>query len=386
MKFATRLSNLPPYLFVEVNKRLAAKRAEGMDVLDFGMGDPDVPTPANLLDTMCEAIHHHDQMRYPNYFGMPKMRQAISDWYRRRFGVTLDRDREVLPLIGSKEGIAHMAVAMLDPGEIALVPDPGYPAYQFGTLLADGVPYMMPLLEKNGFLPDLDAIPAHIAEKAVIMWLNYPNNPTGATCDMNYLEQVVAFARKHDIGLCFDNAYSEIYYDDYCPPSILQIPGAKEVAVEFNSLSKAYSLAGARIGMVVGNERMIEALGRVKSNIDSGIFNAVQTTAIAALEGDQSWMPARNAIYQRRRDLLVPALCKLGLEVQSPKASLYLWGKVPKGYNSWDFSFGLLDRTGVFFTPGSGFGPSGEGYFRLSLTVPDALVEQALLRLEKVRF
>lgn len=385
MKFANRISNLPPYLFAELNKSVNARRMAGIDVINFGIGDPDIPAPTTLLDDLAMQVRDPKNMAYPNYYGLPEMRRAISEWYKRRFNVDLDPDSETLPLIGSKEGIANLATAMLDPGEIALIPSPCYPVYQTSTLLVDGIPHLMPCTSANDFLPDLSAIPAKVAEQAAVMWLNYPNNPTGATVNLDFFQQVVEFAHQYDILIAHDNPYSDIYYDDYCPPSILQADGAKEVAVEFNSLSKTYSFAGARIGMVVGNARVVEALGRVKSNIDSGVFTAVQHTAIKALTGDQSWIPARNKIYERRRDVLFEALGKAGLACRKPQASLYLWGEVPKGYTSMDFAFYMLDEIGVFVTPGSGFGKYGESYFRMSLTVADAQVDDAVERLARLR-
>ncbi|PZS02883.1 MAG: LL-diaminopimelate aminotransferase [Candidatus Chloroheliales bacterium] len=385
MKFATRISNLPPYLFAELNKSVNARRKAGIDVINFGIGDPDVPPPSFILDSLSMEVRDPKNMAYPNYYGLPETRQAIADWYKRRFLVSLEPDTEVLPLIGSKEGIANLATAMLDPGDIALVPSPGYPVYQLGTLLVDGISQIMPCTEATDYLPDFDAIPPQIAEQARVMWLNYPNNPTGATVDLDFFKRAVEYAHRYDILIAHDNPYSDIYFDDYCPPSVLQVDGAKEVAVEFNSLSKTYSMAGARIGMVVGNARVVEALGRVKSNIDSGVFTAVQRTAIKALSSDQSWIPQRNKIYERRRDVLVEALCHAGLPCRKPRASLYLWGKVPRGFTSMDFAFHLLDEIGVFVTPGSGFGGCGEGHFRMSLTVADQQVDDAVERLSRLR-
>lgn len=385
VKFANRISNLPPYLFAELNKSVNARRMAGIDVINFGIGDPDVPPPSFILDSLSLEVHDPRNMAYPNYYGLPEMRRAIAEWYKGRFNVALDPDHETLPLIGSKEGIANLATAMLDPGDIALVPSPGYPVYQLGTLLVDGVSYLMPCTEATDYLPDFDAIPPRIAEQARVLWLNYPNNPTGATVGLDFFKRAVEYAHRYDILIAHDNPYSDIYFDDYCPPSILQVDGAKEVAVEFNSLSKTYSMAGARIGMVVGNARVVEALGRVKSNIDSGVFTAVQCTAIKALTSDQSWIPQRNKIYERRRDVLVAALCKAELPVRKPKASLYLWGKVPQGFTAMEFAFHLLDEIGVFVTPGSGFGEYGEGHFRMSLTVADQQVDDAVQRLARLK-
>ena len=308
MKFANRVSQLPPYVFATLAQRIAARRAQGDHVINFGMGDPDLPMPDFLVEALCRAAHDPATHRYPSYFGLPALREAISAWYRRRFGVSLDPITEVLPLIGSKEGIANIALAFCDPGEITLVPDPGYPVYRYGTIMADGQVYPVPLRAERGWLPDLAAIPREICEQANLLWLNYPNNPTGATADLAFFAEAVTFARRYDMIICHDNPYSEISYDGYQPRSILQVPEARDVAVEFNSLSKTYNMAGARVGMVVGNPQVIEALSRIKSNIDSGLPTMLQQTAITALTGDQGWIAERNQIYQRRRDLLCQAL------------------------------------------------------------------------------
>jgi LL-diaminopimelate aminotransferase len=306
----------------------------------------------------------------------------MARWYGRRFGVNLDPSTEILPLIGSKEGIAHIATCFIDPGDIALVPDPGYPVYAVGTLLMGGEPYYLPLTEENEFLPDLDAVPDAIANRAKVLWLNYPNNPTGAVADIEFFERAVKFARKHDIAILHDGPYSEVAYDGYSPVSFLQAEGAKEVGVEFHSLSKSYNMTGWRIGMAAGNARIIDALMRVKSNLDSGIPQAIQQMAITAIEGPQDVIPEHNAIYQRRRDRLVRALSKLGLRLVPPRASLYLWARVPEKMTSVQFATRLLDEAGVVVTPGNGYGPTGEGYVRLSLTVPDNQIEEAVRRME----
>jgi LL-diaminopimelate aminotransferase len=323
--------------------------------------------------------------RYPDYYGLAELRRALASWYAGRFGVELDPDREVLPLIGSKEGIAHVAIALIDPGDVALVPSPAYPVFEIGTMLAGGEVYLMPLRPENDFLPNLEAIPDAVADRARVLWINYPNNPTSAVAGPEFFERAVHYARKHDLVVLHDNAYSEVYYDGYRPGSFLQVPGAKNLGVEFHSLSKSYNMTGWRIGMVVGNAEVIEALGRVKTNVDSGIFQAVQYAGIRALTGDQSWIPDRNAIYQRRRDMLIDALQRLGIKVARPRASLYLWGHVPEGYSSLDFSMKLLDEIAVWVTPGVGFGQHGEGFFRVSLTTPDDRVRQAVERLGQLR-
>ncbi|MBI2862896.1 MAG: LL-diaminopimelate aminotransferase [Chloroflexi bacterium] len=386
MRTARRIANLPPYLFAEIDRRIAEKRAQGVDVISMGIGDPDIPTPAHIVEALCEAARDPVNHRYPDYFGMVQLRQAIAGWYERRFQVELDPDREVLPLIGSKEGIGHIALCLLDARDLVLVPDPGYPVYQVGSLLAGAEVYPLPLRAERGFLPDLNAIPREVAERARAMWLNYPNNPTAALASTDFFSEVVDFARLYDIVVLHDNAYSEVSYDGYHPPSFLQVPGAKETGIEFHSLSKTYNMTGWRIGMAVGNRQVIEALGRVKTNLDSGIFQAIQIAGIRALTGPQDWLAERNAVYQRRRDRLVAVLTGMGLEAQPCKASLYLWVPAPRGYSSMEFAVMLLDEAGVVVTPGVGFGKHGEGYFRISLTTPDDRVERALARLRALHF
>lgn len=382
---ASRIANLPPYLFAEADRRIAAKRAAGFDVVSLGIGDPDLPTPASIVEELKRTAEIPVNHRYPEYYGLSELRQAIANWYQKRFGVELHPDNEVVPLIGSKEGIFHIALGFIDPGDAALVPDPAYPVYGIGTLLAGGTPHMMPLLQENGFLPDLDSIPASVLEKARILWINYPNNPTSAVAPWEFYEKVVAFARKHNLLVCADNAYSDVSYDGYQAPSFLQLPGAKEIGVEFHSLSKTYNMTGWRIGMMVGNASAVSALGKVKTNVDSGIFQAVQYAGIVALNEDQSWLAERNQIYQRRRDFVLSVLKEIGIEAPTPKASLYIWATVPKGYTSLEFSLKLLDELAVWVTPGVGFGPSGEGWFRISLTTPDHRLDEAMQRLKALK-
>ena len=381
MKVARRIENLPPYLFVEITKKIAAKRAKGEEVISFAIGDPDIPTPSHIIDKLIQAARDPVNHRYPESEGLPELRKAIAEWYQKRFGVTLDPDKEVLPLLGAKEGIAHIALCFIDPGDVALVPDPAYPVYAIGTLLAGGESYYLPLTEKNNFLPDYASIPQDILKKAKLLWINYPNNPTGAIADIDFFKRTVEFAKQHNIGVCHDGPYTEVAYDGYKPVSFLQADGAKEVGVEFHSLSKSYNMTGWRIGMVVGNAEMVNALKTVKSNVDSGIPQAIQLAAIAALRGPQDCIEQHNAIYQRRRDLVVETLNKLGLEAKSPKASLYVWAKVPPGYNSADFATDLLEQVGVVVTPGLGYGKSGEGYIRMSLTISDAGLVKGLSKL-----
>ena len=382
MQFARRIEKLPAYLFAEISKKIAEKRAQGVDVISFAIGDPDLPTPDHILDALAEASRDPANHRYPESEGLPELRQAIARWYERRFGVTVDPDKEVLPLIGSKEGIGHIAFCFIDPGDIALIPDPGYPVYSVGALLAGGEPYFLPLTDENDFLPDLNSIPEEVARRAKLLWLNYPNNPTGAVAGLEFFEQAVAFAGKHGLAVLHDGPYSEVAFDGYRPVSFLQAEGAKEVGVEFHSLSKSYNMTGWRIAMAAGNPEIINALMRLKSNLDSGIPQAIQRMAIEALDGPQDCIPEHNRIYERRRDRLVSALTALGLRLRPPKASLYLWARVPEGMTSVQLATRLLDEAGVVVTPGIGYGPSGEGYIRLSLTIPDDRLEEGVRRME----
>ncbi len=381
MKTARRIENLPPYLFVTISRKIAEKRARGEEVVSFGIGDPDLPTPPRVIDKLCQAARDPANHRYPESEGLPELRRAIAQWYQQRFDVILNPDSEVLPLIGSKEGIGHIAWCMLNPGDIALVPDPAYPVYSICTTLADATPYYLPLTSDKGFLPDLDAIPQDVLDQAKLLWISYPNNPTGATADLAFFDKIVAFAKAHDIAVCHDGPYTEVAYEGYQPPSFLQAAGAKEVGIEFHSLSKSYNMTGWRIGMAVGNAMMIDALKRFKSNLDSGVPQAIQLAAIEALLGSQEEITRHNGIYQRRRDLVVETLRDMGLEVEMPKASLYVWAKVPKGFTSESFASELLDQVGVVVTPGTGYGKNGEGYVRLSLTLSDASLVKGLSKL-----
>ncbi len=382
MKLAKRVEALPPYLFAEISKKIAAKRAEGVDIITFGIGDPDLPTPRHILDALHQASEEPVNHRYPESEGLPELRQSISDWYERRFEVKFDPQKETLPLIGSKEGIGHIALCFIDPGDIALVPDPGYPVYEIGTMFAGGSSYKLDCTRESGWKPNFDAIPADVAEKAKIIWLNYPNNPTGAVADFDFFERAVHWAKKYDVAILHDNPYCDVAYDGYKPISIFQVPGARDVAVEFNSWSKIYNMTGWRIGMVVGNPLMVDALMRVKSNIDSGIPQAIQKMAIEAVYGPQDCIDEHNTIYQRRRDRMVEVLRLAGLDVETPKASLYVWAKLPDGVTSADYAARLIDETGVVVTPGRGYGLNGEGYIRLSVTTPDDQMEEGLRRIE----
>jgi len=381
MKIARRIENLKPYLFVDIIKKIAEREAKGEEIVSFAIGDPDIPTPQHIIDRLCQAAQDPANHRYPASAGLPELHQAIAAWYQKRFGVSLDPETEVLPLIGSKEGIGHIAFCLIDPGDTALVPDPGYPVYAIGTQLAGGRPYYLNLRESNGFLPSFNGIREDILKKSRVLWLNYPNNPTGAVADLDFFKRAVEFAGKNDIVICHDGPYSEVAFDGYEPPSLMQAEGAKEVGVEFHSFSKSYNMTGWRIGMVVGNARVVAALRTLKSNLDSGIPQAIQHMAIEALKGPQDCISEHNTTYQRRRDLICEVLENIGLHVTVPKASLYIWARVPEGYNSVDFTNDLLDQVGVAVTPGAGYGRSGEGYVRLSLTIPDASLVKGLSRL-----
>ncbi len=382
MKIARRIAELKPYLFVEINKKIAAKKARGEEVISFAIGDPDMPTPQHIINKLCEQARDHANHRYPESEGLPELHQAIAGWYQRRFGVALDPATEVLPLIGSKEGIGHLAFCYIDPGDVALVPDPAYPVYAIGTELAGGRAYYLPLREENGFLPDFGKIPGDVLDKAKLLWLDYPNNPTGAVAELDFFQRAVAFAKEHDILVCHDGPYSEVAYDGYQPVSMMQADGARDSGVEFHSLSKSYNMTGWRVGMVVGNARAVGALRTLKSNLDSGIPQAIQYMAIEALTSpSQDCIAEHNNTYQRRRDLICEVLSNIGLKVTIPRASLYVWAGVPGGYNSVDFTADLLDQVGVAVTPGVGYGRSGEGYVRLSLTIPDAALVKGLSRL-----
>jgi LL-diaminopimelate aminotransferase len=381
MEIAKRVADLSPYLFVEISKKIAERKAKGEEVISFAIGDPDMPTPENIIRKLCQTAKDTRNHRYPETEGLPELRQAIAGWYQKRFGVSLDPDKEVLPLIGSKEGIGHIAWCHINPGDIALVPDPAYPVYTISTGLAGGESYCMPLTAQHNFLPNLKAIPQEIAKKAKLLWLNYPNNPTTATADISFFETVVQFAEKYNIAVCHDGPYSEIAFDGYKPVSFLEANGAKGIGVEFHSLSKSYNMAGWRIGMVVGNADMVGALKTFKSNLDSGIPQAIQYAAVEALNGPQGIIQKNNEIYQRRRDLIIETLEDIGLKATAPQASLYIWAKVPRGYTSLEFAADLLEKCGVVVTPGTGYGKHGESYVRLSLTVSDAGLVKGLNKL-----
>lgn len=382
---ATRMARIPPYLFAEIDRTVAAKRAAGIDVIALDVGDPDLPTPDAVVDAGIAAMRDPANHRYASYYGLRDLRVAMAEWYGRRFGVGLDPDTEVLPLLGSKDGIAHLPVALIDPGDVVLCPDPGYPVYVTGAIMADGEPVGLPLRAENGFLPDLGAIPEEVARRARLLWLNYPNNPTAAVAPRAFFEEAVAFCARHGIVLAHDAPYTEISFDGYRAPSLLEVEGARGLGIEFHSLSKTYNMTGWRVGMAVGNADLVRLLGQVKTNIDSGIFQAVQRAAITALAEPAAAVEARNLRLRERQRLVVDALRSIGIEASLPAATFYVWSRVPDGEDSISFAGRVLDEVGVNVTPGVGFGAGGEGWFRVSVTVPDARVAEACERLRRLR-
>ncbi len=386
IEVAARIKTLPPYLFAAIDKMKQEAIARGVDIINLGIGDPDLPTPAPIIDSLAKAAKDPTHHQYPSYEGMLSFRKAVAGWYKRRFNVTLDPTNEVLTLIGSKEGIGHIHLAFVDPGDIVLVPSPGYPVYPVGTGFSGGVSHIMPLTKANGFLPDLNAIPKDVARKAKLMWLNSPNNPTSVIMTKDYFKRAIEFAQDNQIIICHDAAYSEIYYDGQRPASFMEVEGAKDVGVEFHSLSKTYNMTGWRLGFVVGNKDVLAGLGKVKSNLDSGCFEAVQEAGITALGLDDSVTDGIRTIYQERRDTLIPGLKQLGLEVDAPPAAFYIWVTVPKGYTSTSFTAHLLEKTGIVTTPGNGFGAPGEGYIRMTVCTTKERLAEAVERIKKVGF
>ena len=379
-----RLDKLPPYLFLEIDKAKRKARQEGRDIIDLGIGDPDQPTPGHIVEKLYEAAKDPANHHYALDQGLPKLRQAIALWYKNRFNVGLNPETEILPLIGSKEGITHLPLAFLNPGDYALLPDPCYPPYKGGVILAGAKPYPLPLKEENSFLPDFAKIPLDIRKKAKLIYVNYPNNPTSAVCGKNFYESLGEFARKNKIAVVSDLAYSEIAFDGFKPMSLLEVEGVKETAIEFHSLSKTYNMTGWRIGWACGNAKLISALAKVKANIDSGIFTAIQLAGIAALEGPQDFIKEMCKVYQERRDALVGGLRSLGWKVNPPKATFYVWVKIPKNTDSIKFAAILLAKADIVVTPGIGFGKYGEGYVRFALTQPLGRMHEAIQRLKKV--
>jgi LL-diaminopimelate aminotransferase len=382
MQFAKRLEKIPPYLFAEIDRKRDEMVTKGVDIINMGVGDPDRPTPAHIVKAMHEAVDDASTHNYPPYQGTKEFREAAVRWMEQRFGVMdLNATTEVVSSIGSKEAIHNTFLAFVEPGDYTLIPDPAYPVYRTSTIFAGGESHTMPLLAERGFLPDLTAIPEEVARKAKLLWINYPNNPTGALATLDFFAELVAYCQHYDILLCHDHAYSEMAYDGYKPPSVLQVPGAKEIAIEFHSLSKSYNMTGWRVGFVVGNARGIKGLGQVKTNIDSGVFKAVQQAAIAAFSTTEADLHKVMAVYQNRRDIIVNGLRSLGWPIEAPKATLYVWAPVPKGYDSTEFVTLLLEKCGIIVPPGNGYGASGEGFFRIALTVADQRMQEAIQRM-----
>ncbi len=386
MRFSRRMDGLPPYLFAEIERKIAEKRKQGVDVISLGIGDPDMPTPPHIVAEMQRQVADAANHQYPTNRGTDEFREAVAAFYRRRFGVELDPETEVFPLLGAKEGIAHICFNFLDEGDVCLSADPGYPVYTSGPVLAGGEPYPMPLVPEAGFQPDLGAIPEEKLARAKMLFCNYPNNPTGAVIGEgdDFFARLVEFGRENEVAIIHDNAYSEITFDGYVAPSFLETPGAKEVGVELFSLSKTYNMTGWRIGAVVGNAEIISQYWTLKSNMDSGMFAALQKTAAFALTESQECVREMCEIYRRRRDLVVATLRELGIAVEPPRGTIYIWFPVPDGYTSASFAEAVLEQCGVVVPPGSGYGPSGEGYVRISLTAPDERIREALARMEEL--
>lgn len=384
-KLSKNLSKLPKYLFAEIDELKSETIAKGVDIIDLSIGDPDIPTPQPIIEALYEAAKDPSNHKYPSYAGMLEFRKAVSEWFYRRFSVEFDPKSEIVALIGSKEGIAHIHWAFLEPGDVSLVPDPGYPVYNAATIIAGATPYKIPLKEENNFFPDVESIPYEVIRKSKMMFINYPNNPTSATAKHEQLEKIVWFARKNDIILCSDLAYSEIYEGDQKPISIFNIPGAKDIAIEFHSLSKTFNMTGWRIGFALGNSELVKALLTIKSNVDSGVFNAIQWAGIKALQPDMEKYAQQNReIISRRKRKMVQMLKNVGFEIFSSSATFYLWVKNPKGFSSKEISMLFLKEAGIVVTPGNGFGENGEGYFRISLTAPDDRIEEAVERIKKL--
>ncbi|HEY9874986.1 MAG TPA: pyridoxal phosphate-dependent aminotransferase, partial [Candidatus Obscuribacterales bacterium] len=377
-----RLEKIPPYLFAEINRKRDELVARGVDIINLGVGDPDKPTPTHIVQAMHEAIDDPSTHNYPPYQGTKDYLKAAAEWMQRRFGVTdLNPATEVVSSVGSKEAIHNTFLAFVEPGDYTLIPDPGYPVYRTSTIFAGGEAYTMPLRREYGFLPDLDAIPQEVARKAKLLWINYPNNPTGAVATLEFFEELVAYCQHYDILLCHDHAYAEMAYDGYKPPSVLQVQGAKDVAIEFHSLSKSYNMTGWRVGFVVGNAQAIKGLSQVKTNIDSGVFKAIQRAAIAGFQTTDEQLQQIMSVYQKRRDIIVEGLKSLGWPMEAPKATLYIWAPVPQGYSCNDFVNLLLDKCGIIVPPGNGYGANGEGFFRIALTIADERMQEAIQRM-----
>ncbi|HET6642836.1 MAG TPA: LL-diaminopimelate aminotransferase [Gaiellaceae bacterium] len=382
MRFARRLDQVPPYLFAELERQISAKTKAGIDVISLGIGDPDLPTPGAIVEAAAAATRDPGTHRYPTNHGSDEFREAAAGFYRDRFGVELDPSSEVIPVLGGKEAVGHIAMACLDPGDVCLSPEPGYPPYTSGPVFSGAEVHYLPLTEENGFFPDLAAVPEEVADRANLLYLDYPNNPTGAIVPEGAFADAVDFARRHELILVHDNAYSEICFDGYVAPSFLETDGAKEVGVEIFSLSKGWNMTGWRCGLVAGNAEVVEHFRQLKSNLDSGLFEALQQAAVVALTEERQFPRRMSEIYERRRDLVIGALARIGLDVTPPKATPYLWLRVPDGHTSESFASLVLEEANVVVSPGPGYGPSGEGFVRLSLTVPDERLEEAVRRIE----
>ncbi len=381
---ANRLKELPPYLFAEIDRIINEKKSKGEDVISLGIGDPDIPTPNEIIEELCTQAKNPANHRYPSSYGLIKFKEAAANYYLKRFNVKVDPETEIIPLWGSKEGIANIAYTFINPGDIALVPDPGYLVYKIGTIFAGGTPYELPLKEENKFLINFDEIDKKIAKKAKIMHLNYPNNPTSAICDISFFNKAVNFAMENEIIVCHDNAYCDVYFNNKKPLSFLNTDSGKEVGIEFNSLSKTFNMTGWRIGFAVGNSKIINSLGKYKTNVDSGIFNAIQYAGIVALNNFEKYVSKNLEIYSKRRQIVFNYLDSIGLDYYKSDATIYIWGKVPKGYTSKSFTELLLNKANVVVTPGSAFGTFGEGYYRISITIDDERLQEALDRIKKV--
>ncbi len=382
---AERLKSLPPYLFAEIDRIINEKKEKGIDVISLGIGDPDIGTPKEIIDELYLQAKKIENHRYPSSYGLIEFKEAVAQYYYERFNVKIDPKTEVIPLWGSKEGIANIAYTFINPGDIALIPDPGYLVYKIGTMFAGGIPFTIPLLESNNFLADLDNIDKETALKAKLIHLNYPNNPTSASCDIKYLNKIAKFAYENKIIVCYDNAYSDVYFDENNKPlSFLNSDLGKQVGIEFNSLSKTFNMTGWRIGYAVGNSEIINSLGKYKTNVDSGIFNAIQYASVIALKNHEKFVKENINIYKKRREIVFNALEKLGLDYYKSDSTIYIWGKVPKNYNSTSFAQLLLNKANVVVTPGNAFGEYGEGYYRISITLSDERLEEAMERIKKV--
>ncbi len=386
INYSKKIKELPPYLFAEIDKLKQEAIKQGKKIISFGIGDPDLPTPAVIIKALQRAAENGENHHYPSYEGLLSLRQEITRWFEQRYHVSLSPETEVLSLIGSKEGIGHLPFAFINRDDYVLMPNPGYPVYRSGTIFAEGIPHFMPLLKENNFLPDLSKVPNRIRNKAKLMFINYPNNPTSACADKGFFEEIVKFASKYNIIVAHDAAYNEMYFDNHKPPSFLEIEGAKDIGIEFHSLSKTFNMTGWRIGFAVGNKEIVSGLGSIKNNLDSGIFQAVQYAAIESLKNYQSLSEDIRKVYQHRRDIVLCKLDELGWKYLKPKATFYVWVETLPGYDSKKMAMKLLQEQGIVVTPGSGFGEFGEGYIRLAITVGDEAIEEAFNKIKLIRW